>query len=209
MTNRSNQPLMSSFQGQAELELLQLILEQPNDLQDLPYPYNPADPEADAYFDALEQEVLALGWSEADLMAEGRTLSHHVDQLWASLATPEVSTSVAEELLHQLSARVPQQILNGIMQKARQVFNQKLSLSDQLVQCVQSYVPMWGVEDLQVFARPLAYAMRAPESESLDSTLQTVRVADWHELSDVEQARLSLAIARYAIAQVATEANQD
>ena len=211
MTNRSNHPLVSTFRAQAELEFMQLILEQPSDLEDLSYPYNPADPAADAYFDALEQEVLALGWSEADLMAEGKILSRHIDQLWVDLATSEMSTaaSITEELSKRFSARVPQQILDGIVQKARQVFNQNLSLSDQLVQCVQGYLPVWGVEDLQVFARPLAYAMRAPEAESLDSTLQTIRPADWQELSDVEQARLSLAIARYAIAQVATEADQN
>lgn len=199
MTNNPKHPLVSSFQAQAELELLQLILEEP-----LIYPYNPAEPETEAYFDALEQEVLA-GWSVEDLTEQGQVLSDRINQLWESFSTPvTVSTidALKADLFRQFAARVPQQLLSTIAQQARQVVAENLSLADQLVQCVQVCLPNWGADDLQVFARPLAFTMRSAETEALESTLQSVRPVDWTELSDVEQARLSLAIARYAIAQI-------
>ncbi|HEY9661292.1 MAG TPA: hypothetical protein V6C65_22790 [Allocoleopsis sp.] len=206
MTQHPNHPLVSSFQAQAELELMQLILEEP-----ISYPYNPADPEAEAYFEALEQEVLAMGWSEEDLMAQGAILSHNLDNLWASFSAPIAAPStLTTDLLQRFAARVPQQLLESIAQKAKQVFNQNLSVADQLVQCVQGSLPTWGAEDLLVFARPLAYTMRAAETEKLDTALRSVRTVEWTELTDIEQARLSLAIARYAISQVAAEeATQD
>lgn len=201
MTNNPKHPLVSSFQTQAELELLQLILEEPP-----AYPFNPFESDADAYFSALEQEVLATGWSDDDLAEQGQILSERVNQLWAAFSTP-VATSTADalttDLLQRFAARVPQPLVERIVQQARQVVSLNVSLADQLVQCVQDCLPKWGEEDLQVFARPLAFAMRSAESEALESTLQSVRSMDWADLSEVEQARLSLAIARYAIAQVA------
>ncbi len=54
-------------------------------------------------------------------------------------------------------------------------------------------------------ARPVALAMRSGEADSLDTLVQSVRAADWEDLSAVEQAKLSLAIVRYALADIDTE----
>lgn len=211
MTNRPHPSFVSLLQSQAELELLHLIAEQPVESA-ISYPYNPADAESDAYFEALEQEVLAAGWSTEDLNQQGQKLSQSIDQLWASLEPPVAAVAPAASLQSELSQRfadrVPQRVLEAIVQKARQVFAQNLSLSEQLVQCVQDCLPQWEVEDLQVFARPLAYAMRAPETEALESSLRSVRMTEWAELSEVEQVRLSMAIARYTIAQLASSAHE-
>jgi hypothetical protein len=204
MTHNPKHPLASSFQAHAELELLQLILEEPAS-----YPYNPAEPETEAYFAALEQEVLATGWSVDDLSEQGQVLSHRIDQLWSAFAAPVTSIhpdSLSAVLLQRFAVRAPHDLINRISQQAQQLVTQNLSLADQLVQCVQGCLPQWGAEDLQVFARPLAFTMRSSETEVLESTISSVRSVEWVELSDVEQARLSLAIARYALAQLSAAA---
>jgi hypothetical protein len=63
-----------------------------------------------------------------------------------------------------------------------------------MVQCVQELLPEWGEDVLQVWARPLASAMRGSEAE-------IARPVEWDELSESERARLSLAVARYALRQ--------
>lgn len=204
MTHNPKHPLVSSFQAQAELELLQLILEEPPS-----YPYNPAEPETEAYFAALEQEVLATGWSVEDLTQQGQVLSHHLNELWSAFSIPAdvvAVDSLSATLLQRFAVRAPQDVINRISQQAQQLVTQNLSLAEQLVQCVQGCLPQWGTEDLQVFARPLAFTMRSSETEVLESTINSVRSVEWAELSDVEQARLSLAIARYALAQLSSAA---
>lgn len=204
MTNHPNHSLVPPFQAQAELELLQFILEEP-----VVYPFNPIEPEAEAYFAALEQEMLAMGWSVEELDQQGQQLSQRFDQLWATVASPApvVSVETLSKFLHQrFAARAPKQLLTHIAQQAQQVAAQNLTLAEQLVQCVQACLPTWGEDDLQVFARPLAFAMRAPEPSTVESTIDEIRSVDWEKLSEVEQARLSLAIARYALAQLSSDA---
>jgi hypothetical protein len=203
---------VSPFQAQAELELLQLILE-----ESICYPWDPTEPEAEAYFDALEQEVLLAGWTNEELSEQGKALSTHLDQAWSTVLTsPQVQaaediavSSVCDKLLKQFAAQVPQQLLEGIVQRARQAIETNLGLADKLVQCVQDSLPNWAEEDLQVLARPFAYAMRGAETEMLEAALRSVRCAAWTELSGIEQARLSLAIARYAIAQMPAGASEN
>jgi hypothetical protein len=204
MTNHPKRPLVSSIPALAELELLQIIFEMESleTEEAISYPYNPSDPETESYFETLEQEVLAAGWSMDDLSAQGQILSDRIEQLWSDFPMPLENASVDElsaTLFQRFAPRVPQQLLQTIAQRARQVVAQNLSLADQLVLCVQDCLPNWGEDDLQVFARPLAFQMRSPETEVLESTLQSMRSATWAELSEIEQARLSLVIARYAI----------
>lgn len=198
MTHDPTRPLGSPFQSQSELELLEIVL------QELSYPWNPAELGAEAYFTALEQEVIEAGWSTEELAEQGQLLSTRLEQLWTT-AVPVSETAThpvfGTALFQRFGSQVPRQLLNGIAQRARQVIDMNLSMTDQLVHCVQEYLPNWGEEDLQVLARPFAYAMRGEEAEVLEMALRSIRSADWAELSSVEQARLSLAIAHYAISQ--------
>jgi hypothetical protein len=185
----STQPMNSEScrpsRSQAEVELLHALLQ----TDQSPYPWNPAEPESDAYFAALEQEFGLEDWSADEIAVRSQTLFTQLDQLW-------VQTTLSQ----RFAAHVPQTLLKAIAQQAQQVVAANLSLADQLVQCVREILPNWGEEDLQVFARPLAYAMRGTESD-LNQTIG-VRSANWAELSEVEQARLSLAIAHQAITQL-------
>jgi hypothetical protein len=180
-----------SSRAQAELELLQLML------QESTYPWNPGELEADAYFAALDQDVVNAGWSLTDLTEQGQIFATRLDQVWATVPT-------ADPLLQRFATQVPQALLNRIAETARQVVSSKLSLADQLVQCVQDSM-QWAAEDLQVLARPYAFAMRDTTSASLESALNSLPSQTWDDLSEIEQARMGLVIARYAIAQASQE----
>jgi hypothetical protein len=181
-----------SSRAQAELELLQLML------QENTYPWNPGESEADAYFAALDQDVFNAGWSLTDLTEQGQIFATHLEQVWATVPS-------ADPLLQRFAAQVPQALLSRIAQSARQVVASNLSLADQLVQCVQDSV-QWAAEDLQVLARPYAFAMRGTTSDSLEAALASLPSRAWDDLSEIEQARVGLVIARYAIAQVSQDA---
>jgi hypothetical protein len=80
MTNEPIRPLIAPFQSQAELELLQLILQDSTSY----YPCNPAEPEAEVYFAALEQEVFQAGWSDDDFAIPVQVFAAQLDQIWAT-----------------------------------------------------------------------------------------------------------------------------
>lgn len=156
------------------------------------YPWNPADSGAEAYFAELEQDFTLDGLQPEELTARSQVLFNQLNQMWAQMS-----------LSKRFAAHVPQRLLDTIVQQAQQVISTNLSLADQLVQCVREIMPAWDEDDLRVLARPLAYAMRGAETDNnLESTLGSVRSTEWASLSEIEQARLSLAIARYALANL-------
>jgi hypothetical protein len=50
--------------------------------------------------------------------------------------------------------------------------------------------------------RPLAMAMRSGQDEALDMTLRSIPQTDWQNLPEIERARLSLVVARYALREL-------
>lgn len=191
MASESTRPSFHSSQAQTELELLKYILD-----DELPYPWNPADSES--YFADLEQQV-AAEWSSEELVVQGRALASHLDQLWASLPTAPADTLQAR-LMQQFAAKVPQHFLEKIAQRAQQMLTENLSVLDQMVGCVRDLVPGLEDDDLRVLARHYA-PMRSMEN-LVEATQQSARQVEWAELSSVEQAKFSLAVARYAIAHL-------
>jgi hypothetical protein len=188
----------ASLRAQAEQDLLQLMLSD----SDVSYPWNPAAPEAEAYLTAIEQETAHLGFSDDELTAYSHAFGDRLDQAWATILAGTETATLRQNILSKLSFPVPNDILDGIIQRTRQIIQVNLSLADQMVQIVQDAFPGFLEEDLQVLARPMANAMREAETDVLEVALRTVRCNAWTELSHVERARLSLAIARYTIAQM-------
>lgn len=179
--------------SQVEAELLEALL-QPDEST---YPWNPADPETEAYWAELEQGFELGGWLDEEIAGRSRSLYAKFDECWArdttvAVATESAAVSVRAKIAERFAARVPQEWLDTIFSKAQDVVSSQLSLTDKMVQCVQDLLPEWGEDVLQVWARPLALSMREPE-------VRNVRQVDWSELSQTEQARLSLAIAHDAI----------
>lgn len=172
------------------------------------YPWD-LTPDLDAtYFLALEAAADLDTWEASP--GQSQAFYSHLDRLWlaTTTATAATTTNVFSRLSERFADKVPADLLATIVERAQQVFQNtvptgRLSTQfrlEQLVYCVQSILPTWGEEDLQVLARPLAYAMRGGEHPSAtDRLLETVRPVEWGALSDIEKARLSLTIADYAL----------
>lgn len=169
----------------AELDLVQTLLAS----EETVYPWNPAEFETDAYFQGVAQGASWEEWCSQEVVIAG-AVAQQVNQLWVKRA-----------LSLRFATQVPQTLLELIARKVDEFCTTNLSLADRLVKCVQDALPAWGEDDLQILARPLAYAMRDSEGEAIDNIIQTIRPVEWDNLSEIEQARLSLAIARYALDQ--------
>ncbi len=177
---------------QAQAELLEALL-QP---EETVYPWNPSDPEAEAYFADLELEFDLNDWTDEEINQRSQKLFAQVDECWSEVATADAQ--LKESLFEQFAVRVPQAWLEAIADKAQQVVSTNLSLADQLVECVRPLMQNWASDDLVIFARPIAYAMRGTE-------LETIKTRGWSELSEMEKARLSMEIAHYALRKLAHE----
>ncbi len=185
---------------QAEKDLLNLLL--PTDQVDLqldesgewkvqaldsakakiPYPLDPSI--ADSWFGELSVNVLLDELSDLEVLDRSDRFFSSLGQLWA----PDLATVLMRKFV-----TVPQAVLKAIALKAEKMSAASGELADQLISCVQEALPTWAEDDLRVFARPLAYAMRGEEEKSEASS------KDWAGLSEIEQAKLTLAIAKYAI----------
>ncbi len=173
---------------QAEMELLATIVQ-----TDVAYPWNPAQLESESYLMALEQEfALSDSFSDADIALKSQVLFSQLEQVWL--------TTTLQKSLREKFAGFPQDLLASIAQSVQNATVKYQLLADQMVECVVDILPQWAEEDLQVFARPLAYAMRDVDAEG--GELGMVFSRPWEELSEMEQARVSLTVARYAISQL-------
>ena len=176
-------------QTQAQMELLATIVQ-----TDVAYPWNPAQRESESYLTALEEEfAISDSLSDSDIAQKSQVLFAQLEQVWL--------TTALQKSLREKFARVPQGFLARIAQSVQNATVKYQSLADQMVECVLDILPQWAEEDLQVLARPLAYAMREVDSEGAELVMATRR--PWAQLSEIEQARVSLAVARYAISQSA------
>lgn len=194
MTNEPTNYSMSF----AELEILSLLMEPGDEI----YPWDTTTLAAEAYFTEAEQQLASNNWLEQEIIAKAPNFLSQLDGLW--LANKPVQDLQAK-LSAQFAAHVPQKWLEAISRQASQVINSQKSLGAQLVQCVQELLPNCLEEDLLVLARPYAYAMRSNLSNAtvpLDVTPE-----QWATLSEIGQAKLSLAIARYALEQIQAEEN--
>ncbi|MBD0335537.1 MAG: hypothetical protein ICV62_08610 [Cyanobacteria bacterium Co-bin13] len=179
----------------AELDLLHSILDpRPT------YPWNPYTPDSEAYLAELE-----ASWDETgtvDAIAAGwQMLSAQLDTLWPT-APIERAAALATALAQQFTT-LPDQMLNTLADQALALANTGRPLIDQLVQSVQAVLMGWDKEDLEALARPLAYSLRDGRSEILDLHIRALQQSDWAALSEVEKARLSLAVASVALNQAA------
>lgn len=182
--------------SQAAAELIEAIM-LPNEAA---YPWNPGEANSEAYLASLEREFELEDWSDEEISSRSQRLFSQIDDCW--MQERAADRAVKMSLYQRFAGYVPQSWIDAIAQKATEICSAKLSLADQLVQCVNSLLPYWAEEDLQVLARPLACAMRGSEPEAVESALSVVRQVDWTELSEMEQARISIAIARSALAHL-------
>ncbi len=204
-----NSSSSSSEQGSSDLSETQAELMQ-SVLSEQSYPWLPALV-AESYEADLEAAGQSLEISDDEAIAGWQGLSAQLDRLWSDV-------DILSLLKQKFAARLPETVLVAISDRAQQLGKraaQGLSqnaqpMAAQMIACVKGTVTAIGEADLQVMARPMAFAMRSSGAEELvDATAASVRQAEWEKLSALEQAKLSLAVARYAIAQVEMAEAQD
>ncbi len=191
---RNYEETLSDVQG----DLLEILLQSEQDI----YPWNPAEPEAEAYFSELEHEFTLDDWREDEMSAcKAQAFFTQLHQSWNSPFS-RVHDALTELLSKQFAIQVPESWIEAIANQAKQIFQTNLPLADQLVQCVQPLLPNWAEDDLLVLARPWAYAMRGSLDTLGENNSHVARLPEWAELSQMEQVRLSLAIAHTALTQL-------
>ncbi|MEM9946800.1 MAG: hypothetical protein AAF810_12135 [Cyanobacteria bacterium P01_D01_bin.36] len=192
-------PLDDAQLNTTKAEMLQSILDAE---QSAPWLAGEAAGEYTAQIDAAGQ-ALEISDEEAEKGWQG--LSAQLNQIWTGAQVgvqSDVQTSVLALLQEKFAARLPSDLLGMISERAQQVAKSGQPMVKQLITCVQDGLDNIGEADLQVMARPMAFAMRGSSAdEFVEATIKSVRQDDWAALSPVEQARLSLAAARYAISQ--------
>ncbi|AFZ56994.1 hypothetical protein H6G54_11765 [Anabaena cylindrica FACHB-243] len=194
------------LKSSVDLELLEILL-QP---EDAAYPWNPDDQESEAYFNKLEQQ---LGWQdlvEEHLATQTQDFYHNLDAIWTQVYHSKTdhdeqpAKSLQASLHSAFAACVPANWLNAIAQKAAAIISLEQSASEKLVECIQALLPTWDTDDLLVLARPFAYSMRSSEQQHLTSVISNIENREWSSLSEIEQAKVSLAIADYALKQLSS-----
>lgn len=188
-----------------DLELLETLLEP----EDETYPWNIYDQSSEAYFDSLEQHFDWQDLSGMGLQSKSESFYENLDSLWCKFSSNENHHINSENTVHHLqeilkttlTISVPTELINAIAKKAAEVFLLQKSTSEKLVECVQNLLPNLATDDLLVLARPFAYSMRSQESSVLTSMINNFENEnrDWVSLSEIEQARLSLALTNYAL----------
>ena len=184
-----------------DLEFIEALLEP----EDAAYPWNLADESTDAYFHNLELQFGLPDFSDAELITSSENFYQNLDIIWDQVAAIENhnisknTVNYLQEVLHNAFSVIPEVILTAIAQKAAEVSILEQSASDKLIECVQALLPSWEVDDLLVLARPFAYAMRSSKPQTLTSVIRDFEGRDWANLSEIEQAKITLAIADYAL----------
>jgi hypothetical protein len=192
---------------QVELELLQSLLE----AEDGTYPWNPADEESEAYFQELEAQFPMQEIMDEELTTRSQSFYDQLDSIWSNVSKSSCYNCntkrtallhLQETLQSTFAVGIPKGWLNNIAKTATDIFNSHMSMGEQLVECVQTVLPAWQSDDLLVLARPFAYAMRSSESPNISSVINNIDNREWQDLSDIEQAKMSLAIAYHALTEL-------
>ena len=166
------------------------------------YPLNPANSQDWLAELSSNSSNSLLDWfSETELDERSTAFFGGMDQLWA----PDLVAVLSRKFM-----TVPQEMLSAIALRASQLAKTSVEqasdlagdLADQLIACTQSLLPQWAEDDLRVFARPLVCAMRG------DLPKTDVQGKDWASMSEIEQAKLTLTIAKYAMAQAQSDGPQ-
>jgi hypothetical protein len=161
------------------------------------YPWNPAEPDTADYYLETDSHFSLDNWSETEIAQKSRSFFAQIQSCWANSPTPVLELSPLAALIEKFGARVPQQWLAQIADNVSSLATNQLEPIDRLIQSVQDLLPNWAAEDLLVIARPYAYAMRG--DTGVNEIDNIVRPLAWTELSELERAKLTIAIAQAAI----------
>ena len=186
-------PELPLDESEAQAELIDYLLASST----ANYPWNPAAPDTADYYLETDRHFSLDNWSEAEITQKSRSFFAQIQSCWANSPNSVLEISPLAALIEQFGARVPQQWLAQIAANVHDLTTNQLEPIDRLVQSVQDLLPNWATEDLLVIARPYAYAMRG--DTGVNDIDNIVRPLAWTELSELERAKLTIAIAQAAI----------
>jgi hypothetical protein len=170
----------SSLSEQITDELLAILIEAESS-----YGWDLTDIENNNDLDLTETHFsLFDGLESAAIEEQAHSFFANLHQQW-----PTSAASVHSSILDKFASILPAEYLNRLLESAENLVNSQLDNFDRLVACLSDLFPQWSQEDLQVFARPYAYTMRNGHSET------NLETNNWQNLSEIEQIRLSAAIA--------------
>lgn len=206
---------MHPVPSSTDLELLSTLLE----AEDNTYPWNPADEYSEEYFCEIEKQFPMQDVLNEEISERSRNFYNQLDNLWSqNLNTSyykyntkdSVVANLKESLLSAFATQIPQEWLEKIALEASNTFKSSKPLGDKLVECVQAVLPEWAAEDLNVMARPYAFAMRDGKNPATKSSaLNSLNKRSWSALSEVEQAKVSLLVAFQAFQELDDSASQE
>jgi hypothetical protein len=180
-----------SFSPETELTISLLSPEQN-------YPWNPADPETESYYLHQEELFNLNDWSEDDLQQSTASFFAQLHSYW-----PSESFNLVNQLRQKFAARVPAVLLEKVAAAVVEIAHNQTQAANQLVSCVQELLPTWEEADLLLLTRPYRYAMRCdPDTDNINNLARSI---DWLELSEVEQAKLTILVTQYAMDQMADQ----
>ncbi|MEC4803700.1 MAG: hypothetical protein SAJ12_06505 [Jaaginema sp. PMC 1079.18] len=179
MSYQSTNHLHSELSLNESEELLALLL-----TEDTVYPWYP--PTATGYY---EEGDRAFSLDEAYDSAEMDTKAQ---DFFASLNRCFSASESVVTRLRQQFAQAPQDWLEAIAHRARELAHLDLAPTERLVQCVKPLLSQWSEDDLLVFARPVALAMRS------QAPCTTHQELNWEQCSAIEKARYTMNAAQCA-----------
>lgn len=163
-------------------DLLSVLLEEEESV----YPWDLTDPNTEAIFREREEAFSRLdGSEEGEILARSATFFATLQQRLDEIENPTGRTS----LFDRFAPLLPAEYLTRLLEQAETLMNRSLDPLDRLVACIHPLFPNWLNEDLQVFARPHALALRDGETPAVKNT------RDWQTLSEIEQIRRTASIA--------------
>ena len=169
-----------SLSEQITAELLAILIEEEDT-----YPWDVTAVDSNDPLDLIETPFSLCDGLEATVLeAQAHGFFNSLHQKF-----PTVSVSYRSSIFDKFASLLPAEHLNRLVESAENLVNSQLDNFDRLVVCLSELFPQWSSEDLQVFARPYAYTMRNGESKT------NIETENWQSLSEIEQIRLSAAIA--------------
>ena len=187
-----HQPALNP-QSQAEAELIDCLLT----AQTIEYPWEHTAPEVAEYYAETDSYFSLDEWSDQEIAETSQSFFAQIQSCWADSPAPESVLDPLVTLTDKFGDRVPQAWLAAIATQVSALTTQKLEPIDRLIESVRGLLSNWAADDLLVMARPYAYAMRC--DPGVNEPTRIVRDLEWDKLSEVEQAKLTMLIAQYAI----------
>ena len=163
-------------------------------LHDSIYPWDMKASETEEYINNLENQF-SDNWINKELENKAQSFFSRLNQCWDINSNCNIYNVLSE----QFGSTIPHNLLENISVEINKVITLNINPMERLIQCVKPLLSQWSEVDLQVFARPLVYAMRGdfePEKDMVNSLMENKQ---WHDLSEVEKAKITLAIAQYTL----------